>query len=41
MGKSKILGKKSNALGRGLDTIIQDHETNIKEVITKGEMGKV
>jgi ParB family chromosome partitioning protein len=34
------MGKKSNALGRGLDTIIQDHETNIKEVITKGENGE-
>lgn len=34
------MGKKSNALGRGLGTIIQDHEVNIEQVITKGENGE-
>ena len=34
------MGKKSNALGRGLGTIIQDHEVNIEQVITKDENGE-
>jgi len=34
------MGKKSNALGRGLGTIIQDHEINIEQVITKSENGE-
>lgn len=34
------MGKKSNALGRGLGTIIQDHSANIENVISKGENGQ-
>jgi len=34
------MGKKSNALGRGLGTIIQDHSANIENVISQGENGQ-
>src|SRR5574344_794003 len=36
----RVMGKKSNALGRGLGTIIQDHSANIENVISKGENGQ-
>ena len=35
-----VMGKKSNALGRGLGTIIQDHSANIENVISQGENGQ-
>lgn len=36
----RVMGKKSNALGRGLGTIIQDHSANIENVISQGENGQ-